>query len=236
MDDMNSINRKLRSQRGASITFALLIFLVCSVVSIAVVVAGSAAAGRMSQRAETDQRYYAVSSAVELLCNEFKDIKATAEYETDMGRDPFDLEQKVQKNDIDVTKIEDKAGDVPLHTGTSEAVSKSLVYKLANPWAIDESDDTFTLTVPEESAYTFLNCTIEERVMTDGRVIFKVYNTNGDKRYALEATFDANISTSTSQYKTTEGVQKEKVTYTLVWSLNSIKKSVAPVPMPTPEP
>ena len=51
---MTAMRNKIKSQRGASITFALLIFLVCSMVSIAVVVAGTAAAGRMSQRAETD--------------------------------------------------------------------------------------------------------------------------------------------------------------------------------------
>ena len=54
--DMQNLKIKLRSETGASITFALLLFLVCSVVSIVVVVAGSAAAGRMSQRAETDHR------------------------------------------------------------------------------------------------------------------------------------------------------------------------------------
>ena len=41
---MIAIKNKLQSKRGASITFALLLFLVCSVVSIVVVVAGSAAA------------------------------------------------------------------------------------------------------------------------------------------------------------------------------------------------
>lgn len=64
---MNKIKSRLGAQKGASITFALLIFLVCAVVSSIVVVAGSTAAGRMSQMAQTDQRYYAVTSAAELL-------------------------------------------------------------------------------------------------------------------------------------------------------------------------
>ena len=41
---MNGIGQKLRSDRGASITFALLLFLVCAVVSSVVIVAGTAAA------------------------------------------------------------------------------------------------------------------------------------------------------------------------------------------------
>lgn len=58
---------KLRSQAGASITFALLLFLVCAVLCSVIIAAATASSGRMSQIAENDQRYYAVSSAAELL-------------------------------------------------------------------------------------------------------------------------------------------------------------------------
>ena len=58
---------KLRSQTGASITFALLLFLVCAVLCSVIITAATASSGCMSQIAETDQRYYAVSSAAELL-------------------------------------------------------------------------------------------------------------------------------------------------------------------------
>ena len=64
---MNAMKNKIKSQRGASITFALLLFLVCAVVSGIVIVAATAASGRMDQIAESDQRYYAVTSAAELL-------------------------------------------------------------------------------------------------------------------------------------------------------------------------
>ena len=59
--------KKIRSQDGASITFALLLFLVCAVVSSVLIAAGSAAAGRASRAAEMDQRYYSVTSAADLL-------------------------------------------------------------------------------------------------------------------------------------------------------------------------
>ena len=58
---------KLRSQTGASITFALLLFLVCAVLCSVIITAVTASSGRMSGIAESDQRYYAVSSAAELL-------------------------------------------------------------------------------------------------------------------------------------------------------------------------
>lgn len=64
---MNRITNKLRSDSGASITFALLLFLVCAILSAVILVAGTIAAGRMSNLAETDQCYYSVTSAAELI-------------------------------------------------------------------------------------------------------------------------------------------------------------------------
>ena len=64
---MSRVEKKLKSERGASITFALLLFLVCAVVSSIVIVAATATSGRMSKLAENDQRYYAVTSAAEML-------------------------------------------------------------------------------------------------------------------------------------------------------------------------
>ena len=64
---MNKIKQKLRSQSGASITFALLLFLVCAVLCSVIITSATASAGRMSGIAKTDQSYYSVSSACELL-------------------------------------------------------------------------------------------------------------------------------------------------------------------------
>ena len=67
MDALYKLKQKLKSQTGASITFALLLFLVCAVVGSVVLTAGTAAAGRMSELAKMDQRYCSVTSAVQLL-------------------------------------------------------------------------------------------------------------------------------------------------------------------------
>lgn len=64
---MSRIKNRLRSRQGASITFALLLFLVCAVLSSVIIVAATAAAGRIAGMVEADQRYYAVTSASELL-------------------------------------------------------------------------------------------------------------------------------------------------------------------------
>lgn len=84
---MRTIKKKLNSQRGASLTFALLLFLVCAVVGSVVLVAGTAASGRLAGNgkansvgtlAETEQRYYAVNSAAELMQTELTSGKTTA--------------------------------------------------------------------------------------------------------------------------------------------------------------
>lgn len=76
-------NNVLRSRTGASITFALLLFLACAVVGALVLTAGSAAAGRVSNLAQSDQRYYSVSSAADLLAQELsgKTVKIVQERE-----------------------------------------------------------------------------------------------------------------------------------------------------------
>ncbi len=66
---MRAIQKKIQSRRGASITFALLLFLVCAVLSSVVIVAATTSAGRISKLAESDQRYYAVTSAAELIAD-----------------------------------------------------------------------------------------------------------------------------------------------------------------------
>lgn len=58
---------KLKSEKGASLSMSLLLFLICAIVSSVVLVAGTAASGRMSGMADSDQRYYSVTSAAGLL-------------------------------------------------------------------------------------------------------------------------------------------------------------------------
>ena len=230
---MNAMKNKIKSQRGASITFALLLFLVCSVVSIVVVVAGSAAAGRMSQRAETDQRYYAVTSAVELLCDDFKDMTATVEYTKPVAASDVALD------DIIVTSITAKDGSSKnlSNYAITAAASKALVNKIVNiVTPTTDPDDTLNLTATSAPTGAAVDCTIKEYVKKDGRVILEVSNTVAAEAeaanknvYTLQAVFDARISQSTSQY-TVNGsggpVKMEKGTLRLEWSVIGIEKGV----------
>lgn len=83
---MQMIRKKLQSRRGASITYALLLFLVCAVIGSVVLTAGTVAAGRMSQVAEMDQRYYSVNSAARLIIDVLTDEDSTVRVvKTDEG-------------------------------------------------------------------------------------------------------------------------------------------------------
>ena len=74
------IRKKLKSNIGASITFALLLFLVCSVVGSIILTSATAASGRLSGLAKSDERYYAVTSAAQL----FRDALLGGEEQREM--------------------------------------------------------------------------------------------------------------------------------------------------------
>lgn len=60
------VRRRLQSERGASLFMALMLFLVCMVVSSVVLAAATTFMGVNVTRGKSDQRYYSVSSAVKL--------------------------------------------------------------------------------------------------------------------------------------------------------------------------
>ncbi len=85
---MKKLKQKIASQAGASITFALLLFLVCAVVSTIVLAAGTAASGRISGSVDNDRRYYSVTSACEMLMDLFDGVTVTIqETKTGTGTD-----------------------------------------------------------------------------------------------------------------------------------------------------
>ena len=86
--------KKIRSRKGASITFALLAFLVCSVVSAVVLAAAAASAGRVSNLAEMDQRYYAVTSAAQLFRDTLDNQEFTIERSEIVTKYDFETYEK----------------------------------------------------------------------------------------------------------------------------------------------
>lgn len=70
MDRYRAIANKARSERGASLSMALLVFLVCTVVASIVLSAATAVSGRQSQLEDMEKSYYNVTSAARVFWDE----------------------------------------------------------------------------------------------------------------------------------------------------------------------
>lgn len=99
--------QKLNSRRGASILFAILIFMMCILAGTAALTAASANSGRYAHMKADQQRYLSVASAAQLLTEEFT-------------RNPFTANLKVTetRNDIMVTSREVTKDDSAPDYGT----------------------------------------------------------------------------------------------------------------------
>lgn len=208
-----TIRQKLRSQRGASISFALLLFLVCAVVGSVVLVAGTTAAGRISQVAEADQRYYSVTSAAELLRKEIEGTKVItteiteqtyvtdAEGHTSASGEPS-VTRKVKvgnKADIIIPGLQSQSYDSIIGNAASRLrwvdsprIQRQLTLTAAKKGSVSLSDD----------AVKKLAITATENLSEDGTLTIELYNqydANGatsvdGNRYKLLLTFQADIS------------------------------------------
>ncbi len=207
---MHKLKQKLKSQTGASITFALLLFLVCAVVGSAVLVAGTAAAGRMSKIAEMDQRYYAVNSAARLLADTIQEKpleivkKETAEglvYTID-----GEIFSESDSSNSSITSIPIEAA-YWLGYLRSEKITESKQLKLALSSNKTELNDGIAVT-------------IDETINPDGSLIFEIRNaTSGTdtSQYGLRMSF----SLDKQENDNLNMQKKERVlTTTLQWKLS----------------
>ena len=197
---MLSIKKKLKSQNGASISFALLLFLVCAVLSSAIIVAGTAAAGRLSRLAEADQRYYAVTSAAGLLSRDISEKTVTVEYSKKTGK---------------VTP----AGSPTILSDASEKLVEAL--SSTDEDAADKVlQRTFQLTPDNNIENAKLACVIKETLQRDGMLLFDVSNDPGGSGgvYTLRVVFSSKMKRSASDSS------EDTVKTTVTWKLHSIHK------------
>lgn len=66
------LRNRIRSNAGATILLALLFFLLCAMAGSVILTAGSAAAGRISGLKETEQFFYSVTSAAQVVRDEIE--------------------------------------------------------------------------------------------------------------------------------------------------------------------
>ena len=201
---MQKLKQKLKSQTGASITFALLLFLVCAVVGSVVLTAGTVAAGRTSKIAEMDQRYYAVNSAAKLLI------------------ELIDGEEKA----VTIIKTEKNGNTTYLYGDGSEINVNSFdsLVKHAAYFCIlgEEKNCTMTLIAEEKDELKVL---IDETISgiggngQYGPLILKVENDNGTDAYAMELTFIPDVKKTIDK----QDDQTTVTTWKIAWNIQDTK-------------
>lgn len=77
---MERLSRKLRSERGASILLALLMFLVCAMVGATVLAAVASNAGKARSNRTEQQKFLNLSSAIQLVADEIQRADYTGKY------------------------------------------------------------------------------------------------------------------------------------------------------------
>ena len=207
---MQAIRNKIRSRRGASLTFALLLFLVCAVVGSVVLVAGTAASGRMSQIAEMDQRYYSVNSAARLLIEmmENKSVRVEKTVMTDLSAD-------------DSYRYYEKEGDtektVEIDTGFS-SIALEAAYRIVNEKNIDQET---SFTMDPSFGDEALLVEVKETLVPDGSILFKLQNKNSSgENYVIRVRL---ASQKQEKHELDVTNHKELITTTLSWKLSDIQ-------------
>lgn len=221
---MHKLKQKLKSQTGASITFALLLFLVCAVVGSAVLVAGTAAAGRMSKVAEMDQRYYAVNSAARLLVDQIAGEKNTATI--------MNIQALGTPSDTDDTTAAsgfyylDKTGTMtPIEDGTKFNIQQEAAYWLTQHDSAPREEKTLLhlkATASDVTDADHLNVDVEETIDADGGLILLIKSKKdaekNDGQYSLELRF--NLAKS----KVVDETEKQRITtYKYTWNVQDLQ-------------
>ena len=85
------LRNRIRSNSGATILLALLFFLLCAMAGSIILSAGSAAAGRISGLKESEQAFYSVTSAAQVMRDEIEGQEFQA-YTEDGGKPIYTVE------------------------------------------------------------------------------------------------------------------------------------------------
>ena len=168
--------RKLKSENGASLSFALLLFLVCAVVGSVILTSGTAASGRLSRLRDMDARYYSVNSAAYLIRDlmDGKIVNGFHEVDKD-GKIVGDVEVSMDgEENLFGTMMKEATEDLIRNQGTS------------NPW--------HTLTLSGQSGgvdFGQLNTIAKVEFDPLNRsVTFYVSNASEDNRYTVKLNVD----------------------------------------------
>lgn len=196
----NNASRKLSSERGASITFALLLFLVCAALSAVILVAATTASGRMSSISQTDQRYYSVTSAAVAIRDMLSDGTVTVLTVNDVEHTFNKPINQIRNSDIyesmdSVDNVADEsAGDDPKAGKAGGKVTlSSLSTYLASQCAAAATEKAVqksVLTLSSDITNDPLLVDIDVSAQPDGKVNLTVHN-QGNDQYKMLLVFSS---------------------------------------------
>ena len=238
---MSRIKRKLKSRAGASITFALLLFLVCAVVGSVVLAAGSAAAGRFSRLREMDARYYSVTSAASLLREKLSGQTVTVTTVKTTETRTVTAYENGTAGTPAVTSDEQTAD--PVYSGEApQMLIKAARFLSGDPAEADTGAMTLTHSVHSGVEADPLAVSVTRTLNTDGSIRMELKNTEGEP-YTLILVFSCEQDRQTDR-RTEEGAPSvnaesaekytvsqtvtltETVRVTYRWELTDVRKAV----------
>lgn len=79
------VKKKLQNQRGASIIITMVLFLLCVMVSSVIIAAAASGSSRNVERTERERAYLSVTSAANVLVDEFENGNTGGSYDTGSG-------------------------------------------------------------------------------------------------------------------------------------------------------
>jgi len=136
--------RKLKSNRGASLIVALLVFLICAMVGAVVVAAASAGIQHVQERHEEQQEYFSLSSASKVLTEGMRNLKFTSAQGVKKLKGPFESGSRISIGGYlypsAVFSNKNNLGTAVINKGQSYANFKDTIYSedmTGNPFGPD---------------------------------------------------------------------------------------------------
>lgn len=251
-----AVLQKLKSEYGATLSMALMLFMICAVAGAIILAAATVASGRFSQLTESDARYYTVISSAELLAQELAEtpveiaqtrtvkkdshgnILSADTYETTINGVP----EPTRAMDAIVDRSFLTARAMYLLFGTGIQCNTEAAYKcsMLNGNA-EESSEKFQIHHSGEYSDTDVTWTFE--MAKDGMLNIRLHNTKDSEDHpytivlTLRAVIDEQITESGGE--TPDSIQtgltedhsiyttKETKTSIVTWKFGSIQKEVS---------
>ena len=191
-----AVSEKLRSNEGASLLIALLLFLVCAIVSSVILTAGTAAAGRLSKKAELDQKYYLVNSAAEILAEELEGKMIIKEEKTD---------------EVSAITYKDMNGNT-----ITAGINDSLLFDLARGDDNLKNTKTIYVSYDGKTVYAYYDISVDSN--DEVKISIRDIKEKGDvNAYTVKLLFSGDINTSTDD-------TNNLITTRYRWFLKDIQK------------